>query len=324
MNERIDTLARVGRGLTGNETIGQFLQKTGLDFTVEKTPAYAASGPIPGIFGVDRIEPNGTRSPLPGVAVGSKMRLFQNESAFAPLITLASVGKAKLVAGGTFRHGAVTWAYADIGETFPVQRLDGVVDPVMAKLIARNAHDGSANLIWGLNPRRHFCLNQLNGTLKATHFEIRVRHSECGTEQVERLGHHLAKLLEAFREAGVLWQELANVRMTETDFEAFARLFLTEIRGETSNETDEKARRAREKREQEVDELVGFFKAGKGNVGISAWDGYNGVSEWLEHRDETYRHAKWTAAQWQRHAASQAFGEGRNRRSLALRMLVRS
>jgi len=320
--DNIDTLARAGRELDGRESLGEFLAKTGLDFTVEKTPAYAASGPIPGVFAVDRIEANGLRAPIPGVSVGTKMRLFQNQAAFSPLDSLVSRDMATYVAGGSFRQGAVVWAYADLGAIFEVNRLDGSQDPISAKLLARNAHDGSANLIWGLSPLRFFCANQLNGMLKHLHFEVRVRHTACGTDQVGQLGGYLADLLATFRQAGVVWQELANVRMNESEFERFARQFLVEVSGVVSVETDQKSQDAREKREKDVADLVGFFKGGKGNTGESAWDGYNGIGEWLEHRNETYRASKWTAAQWQRHAASQAFGEGRNRRSLALRMLV--
>ncbi len=317
---------RAGTKLHGTESREEFLQKTGMDFRVEAHEVRdAESGLIvPGVRSVCRVNPGGTHGvPFASVSVGNQMHLFQNEAAFAPLMDVVDRGLGTYVAGGTFKGGAVTWGLVDLGKSVEIERLDHTPDPVTLHLFARNAHNGSSNLIWGALPERFYCTNQLNGIAKGLQLEVKIPHRASGTDRVEKLAGYLGDIVAEFHKSARVWQALANRRMDEFEFETFARTFLVEIYGAVREDEDESVtRRRHETRERKVSELVDFFQHGKGNTGESYWDAYNGVAEWLEHRREDYRQASWTARQWENDAASQAFGTARNRRTRALRMLT--
>ncbi len=314
---RTSPYLRAGAELRYDEGFESFLQKSGMDFQVETQPLYDATGKeVPNTRGIAILKEGTPQRFLEG-SVKSGFTPVQNTQTMRPLQQLVDAGRATYEAAGTFRGGAVTWALADIGHGADIARLDGSTDPVSMKLFARNAHDGSGSLIWGALPVRFFCTNQLNGIRKGLDFEVRLRHSQIVQAKVEELSGYLTKLMKAFQEGTEVWQRLAVTKFNEQDFEAFARNFLLDLYG------DPKTDRQRATRAKEATELMDFFKEGAGNTGESAWDAYNGVSEWIEHRNQEYRNARWTAQQWQRHADSQASGTGRNRRSRALQMLTR-
>ena len=322
---RTSSYLKAGAKLEGNESYDAFLAKTGLGFQVRTEDVRAAGTGliVPGVKCVEKIVDNGINQPIANVSVGGRMALIQNRAAFAPVGALVDRGQATYVAGGTFKGGAIGWALADLGIDREVTRLDGSADPISLKLLARNAHDGSSNLIWGLAPIRFFCTNQLNGLMKGLQMEVRIRHTKSGAEDVERMGKYLTTLVSNFDRSVEVWQGLARQRMTTMEFAEFAHDFLVELYGEFPNGTDEKSEKIRAKRQKQAEELIGYFQTGKGNTGETVWDAYNGVSEWIEHRREEYAASKWTAKQWETHAQSQGFGEGRNRRTKALRLLTR-
>lgn len=324
---RQSSYLKAGNKLNGNESREEFLKKTGMNFTVEAREVRdVVSGlTVPGVRCVARLNDGlGFGVPFRNTVVGTKMKLFQNEQAFAPLMDVVDRGLGTYEAGGTFHGGAVTWALVDLGKSVEIHRRNGSSDQINLKLFARNAHDGSSNLIWGAMPVSFFCTNQINGIAKGLKLEVRIPHLASGVSRVDELSGYLSDIVAAFHESATVWQILANQRMTSEEFRVFAREFLLEIYGavKVDPKDEEKTARRFAKREELVDELDRYFREGKGNSGESVWDGYQGTTEWIEHRNEEYRYAKWTAAQWQNHAASQAFGTARDRKTKALRMLT--
>ena len=316
-----------GSKLDGNESREEFLRKTGMNFLVEPHEVKDAETGliVPGVFSVNRVDlASGVKTPFPKVSVGEKMKLFQNEQAFAPLMDVVERGLGTYEAGGTFHGGAVTWALVDLGKSVDVKRIDGTPDPVTLKLFARNAHNGSSNLIWGAVPFRFFCTNQLNGIAKGLKLEVKIPHLASGIDRVDELSGYLSDIVAAFHESAEVWQILANQRMDVDEFRAFAKNFLFEIYGAVKVDPKDEKKTAHRfaKREKQINELENYFRHGKGNSGETVWDGYNGTAEWIEHKNEEYHHSKWTAKQWENDAASQAFGTARDRKTKALRMLT--
>lgn len=143
------------------------LIQAGLDWKVEQTDVYAASGErIPGykanIRDIDRS--------VLGI-VGDRYKIVQNEEAFAFTDGLLGEG-VKYETAGSLAGGKIVWMLARLPEKYIISG-----DAIEPYLVFCNSHDGSGAIRVAMTPVRVVCQNTLNLALKGASRVWSARHT---------------------------------------------------------------------------------------------------------------------------------------------------
>lgn len=158
-----------GLGVRVEEVLGskEALIQAGLDWKVEQTDVYAASGErIPGykanIRDIDRS--------VLGI-VGDRYKIVQNEEAFAFTDGLLGEG-VKYETAGSLAGGKIVWMLAKLPEKYIISG-----DAIEPYLVFCNSHDGSGAIRVAMTPVRVVCQNTLNLALKGASRVWSARHT---------------------------------------------------------------------------------------------------------------------------------------------------
>lgn len=158
-----------GLGVRVEEVLGskEALIQAGLDWKVEQTDVYAASGErIPGYKATIR---DIDRSVL-GI-VGDRYKIVQNEEAFAFTDGLLGEG-VKYETAGSLAGGKIVWMLAKLPEKYIISG-----DAIEPYLVFCNSHDGSGAIRVAMTPVRVVCQNTLNLALKGASRVWSARHT---------------------------------------------------------------------------------------------------------------------------------------------------
>jgi phage/plasmid-like protein (TIGR03299 family) len=270
-----------GTDVKGCASVEEALVKADANFEVIKRPIMAVISEddaveVPGAFAMLRED---TMTPLSKRCVTGTYEIVQTREAFAAADVLISQGDFEpasvLVDGARIRMSGFIGADA-------VQRLDSDAPDVICHFATfSTAHDGSGGVEASLSSLRLACFNGM--TSREMIAGIKVRHTRNAGERIAEAASTIFELREQAKAETATFQKLAEKKMTPKGFEAFANELLDGIKGLLDEESSE---RKRAKREREINELVDLFSNGQGNSGSSRWDGYNSVTEWLDHKLE--------------------------------------
>ena len=158
-----------GLGVRVEEVLGskEALNQAGLDWKVEQTDVYAASGErIPGYkANIRDIDRN-----ILGI-VGDRYKIVQNEEAFAFTDGLLGEG-VKYETAGSLAGGKIVWMLAKLPEKYIISG-----DAIEPYLVFCNSHDGSGAIRVAMTPVRVVCQNTLNLALKGASRVWSARHT---------------------------------------------------------------------------------------------------------------------------------------------------
>jgi hypothetical protein len=315
-------------------TIPELLAACRMDFTVSKVPvAGLVTLPdgsiqplsIDAVFGALKTHTDGVQEMIPGVSTGKKYHCVQNSGeagAFTILEAMRQQGFIRPQAAGQLRAGALSWVFSSLGVR-EITRLDGTVDPIENHLLSVNSFDGSTRVVHGLSPRNMRCDNALMATLSGLTTRFSFSHTRSAEEAVALANRVIPQIIEETGNLHAVFQELALRKMGVKQFRTFAQEWLDAEYGEVLQTTDDAGIEARAARQATEDALLAYFKGGVGNTGISAWDGFQSVTEYLDHHRDRHRSAVRTAKHLQNDLSSNLFGSAGRAKSRALRMLVK-
>ena len=316
--DRLMNSARVfpGTDVKGAESLADALKLGGADFEVIKRPVMVVvdsetAVEMPGAFACLRSD---TSEPLGRRVVGAGYQIVQTAQAFAPAEVLIREGSfspcSVQLSGAKIRLNGFIGADA-------VHSLGADSPDIIAHFASfSTAHDGTAQIEASLSSLRLACFNGM--TSREHVHSVKIRHTRNVDERIAEAAAAIFKLRESAVTEVLTFQRLAREPMSGPEFVGFARELLDATRGRLDAESSE---RKREKRQREIDELIALFGSGQGNHGVSAWDGYNSVTEWLDHKL-----ARGGVSDVQRRLKafeSNDSGHGNKVKARALRMLTR-
>jgi phage/plasmid-like protein (TIGR03299 family) len=247
--------------LNGIKSAEEALERSGLAWSVEPTPLITGNGLD--VTSHKALFRSDTKRVL-GV-VGQDYEIVQNTTAFAFFDVIAERYGASYEFAGIIRNGRKLFLQARLGRSFdavPGDRVDCFVTMV-------TSHDGSSSLRAFLTPIRLFCQNQLIRAIKAATTNVMLKHTSNVNDRLRdamNVFHMSTQAFEVFEEkARYLARKLVDKQVVER--------FLNEIIEETGST---RVKNQREKVRQ-------LFEHGRGNKGRTAWDLYNGATEFVDH-----------------------------------------
>jgi Ni,Fe-hydrogenase III large subunit len=117
---------------------------------------------------------------------------------------------------------------------------------------------------------RLVCSNGLRALVPDAKHSVKIRHTK-------NVVHKMDEALKVFAESNnffARFEETARILSQKMVDQKMVESFLDEVIGEESKSTKTKNRR---------EAVVGLFENGLGNKGNTAWDLYNGLTEWVDH-----------------------------------------
>ena len=207
---RTATWNNLGSNVRGSRTIEEVLQRSGLDYTVNKGPiSYSANiggneiqFPIKDKEVTYRIETGANLG-----IVGTNYKVVQNRDAFDFVNSIDA--DMEFIKAGQARNGAV-WIIAQ----FPEMNVLG--DNIRPHFIFQNGHNGVVSLKATICMLRLVCQNQFNAAFKGASNYINLRH--CGDmdaklEMAKETVNTMVKYLKAYKGTA---EEMANKRINNT------------------------------------------------------------------------------------------------------------
>lgn len=276
---RIIQRAMPGTPIAGNPNLQEALESADAGFSVEQRPLMAVINEdeaveVPGKFANVRTD---TWAPL-GV-VGTKYTIGQTLAQLAPVGALIERGEAQLTSIRVKDNGARVQVSALIG----VSEIEQAQGPdVLAHFGTFEAsHDGSKSTWGSLSTIRLVCLNGMTSNDLVGKYNI--RHTKNADTKIQEAARVMLGLQEDAVTDIAAFQEMAKTRMTRAEFHVFADELLASIRGEITNAEEQAKAAAR--REREIEELETLFSGGTGTYGETLYDGFNAVTEWIDHQE---------------------------------------
>jgi phage/plasmid-like protein (TIGR03299 family) len=272
----------LGVKLNGPATAQEAITAAQLDWKVVKLPLFAGSKriPVPDRFAVVRRTGDLIQrtDPVLGV-VSNEYTPLQNRQTFQFFDPIVGQNAAIYHTAGALGNGERVWILAKLPGHI---RVAG--DDLTEKyLLLSNSHDGKSSVTIKFTPVRVVCQNTLTLALNDG--------SAWHRTSVWRVAHHAdiqQKLKQAHEMLGLITEKFADMEQT---FQAMSRVQLDQNRlGEyltavypDSTEPDKQLLVQRDRSWTEF-----FFDQGKGNrlAGVEGtlWAGFNGVTEWVDHR----------------------------------------
>jgi phage/plasmid-like protein (TIGR03299 family) len=247
--------------LNGIKSAEEALERSGLAWSVEPAPLVTGNGlDVSSHKALYRSDTNRVLG-----VVGQDYEIIQNTTAFAFFDVIAERYGARYEYAGIIRDGRKLFLQAKLGRSFdamPGDRVDCFVTMV-------TSHDGSSSLRAFLTPIRLFCQNQLIRAIKAATTNVMLKH----TSNVNGRLHDAMNVFHMSTQAFGVFEEKARYLARKVVDKQMVERFLNEIFEETGS-TRVKNQRAK------VREL---FECGRGNKGKTAWDLYNGATEFVDH-----------------------------------------
>lgn len=246
-------LNRVGRDISAATNVSEALRLADLDFKVELEPIYDRfQKPLPRQFGAFRQD---TRESL-GVN-GNRYRVLQTQDAFGYIDRINDSYPLKFRRGGLLKQGKFF-----LSAEFDAMNPGG--DIIVGLAIFLSSFDGtfSNRVVRALE--RPACMNV--ATFGGNEFGIAAKHTDGAEIKIDKF---MDKFLENAKE-----NEATIIRMQNTTITHHLAIDFTKalFGGRESKQVENKS-----------DKILELFHGGIANNGKTAWDWFNGVSEFETH-----------------------------------------
>lgn len=253
----------IGTKLEGAATAEEAIIAAGLDWRVVKKNLYFKNGgytPVKGrqaLVRVDTGEALGVFSP--------KYSALQNIDAFKAESTVMQDHGAVFHSAGSLNGGRRIWVYAELPESLIVAG-----NELARGILLTNSHDGSAAVSMQLMAVNRVCFNTMVRNFKSGGF--RVVHTGDLDRRLSEARSVLGIQNQYFEDMAEGVESMAEQSMVESE------RFLQTLFGVKLDAEDVGTRV-----KNQMDVVQDLFYHGIGNKGLTKWDMYNAVTEYVDH-----------------------------------------
>ena len=286
-------------------TYEELLEKSGLDWEVEKQELYSNSFESTGIYGIFRDNPHYQNVPAgidgadsikwekklekrTGVknntrlclgAVGKDYQIIQNREAFKftsdivhGQITDTNLGKAQYQAAGTFKNGKGVFLTLKLDEGFNIGP-----DKISGYINCFTGHGGNSSLKIVYTPVRMSCTNMIATVMKRAHSQISIIHTKSATQRINLVDtRKVLGLVEYQRQyMAKSFDELLKKHITEWRFDDIVNeVFNADEKGAVSKRTQEQRDKVKD---------IWNNKPDLQEIKYTGWGAYNAFTDYYTH-----------------------------------------
>lgn len=261
----------LGKVLQNNPSIPEAMVASGLDWDVESCPIYVHNSggylAIPEHGKAIRRKSDGS---IFGV-VGPNYTPLQNSTAFQFFAPFLDAGECRLDTAGSLHGGKIIWVLAELNRQ-PMEIRKN--DSVRKFLLLSNSHDGTRAVKVALTAIRVVCANTLAASDRDNSAaSVRIRHTAGVATTLSEVRKTVNLIDREFETTAVRYRELANMGVSVADMSRYFRVLLSN-NPENPTHAEESAI---------ADCLNRAMSSTRGNGNGTAWDAYNGFTEYLSY-----------------------------------------
>lgn len=260
---------KLGTALASPPTIEEGIRAAGLDWQVGTLPLVT----VPDGRSVDhRATYRKSDGKIFGV-VGPAYTPLQNVDAFRWFQPLIDAGEVSLHTAGSLQEGRKVWILAKINKP-ALEIADG--DTVERFVLLSHSHDGTQAVRAGFTPIRVVCANTLRMAHNANSDEnrlVKLLHTKNVTTALDTLRDTMRVANARFEATAEQYRKLASFKVSYADLRRYVKIVLGI---EKDNEYSLPGKTMTKLRS-----ILMLAQRGLGNSGKTLWDGYNGVTEYL-------------------------------------------
>lgn len=271
---------KTGTDLTGEVDFSNVLERSQLNFKMEKVPMHTPEGDeVSGKYLLRREDNHfvlGTCS--------DRYNIVDNEDMFAPFDETVKDAGAVYESAGIVNHGKTCWVSAKLPENF--RAADNKDDKFEQRVVMIVYHDGMRRNSFLSYNNRIICNNMMASLTSASKDRgFGVRHSTTWEDNLTQARDAFSRSVGQIKEFQHIASKLYKVNMSDGQAKAFARSFFNDFRAPEAVKKANVFRSDRSKTmmSNRVDDLYGLFKEGMGNEGKTRYDMMNAVTEYLDH-----------------------------------------
>jgi len=249
------------------ETANEALEKAGLNWIAEEHELVTGGfKTVPNHKAIVRSD----KQEVIGV-VGRRYQPIQNTDAFSFFDTICQEHGARYTRAEAIKGGSKILLQAQFGDDFEIRPGDSC----KARINLLNSHDGSGSFYAYYTAFRLVCSNGLHAWRKDAQHQVRLRHSSGIQLKIQDAFRVFGLGVSFFADFKERSQYLANKILDKAKVERF----LDEVIGSAKREGRGDSTRILNRRIK----VENLFENGKGNGGGTAWDLYNGLTEFVDH-----------------------------------------
>jgi len=311
----------LGLVVAGQPTSKDALHLSGLDWQVDKEPAFFGDGSgfiqAPDCFFTVRMDlaRNDPRRVLG--QVGAKYNPIQNADCFSVMDALVDQAGMKFETAGSLFNGKVVYLLGVLPDHLQVKG-----DVTKKYLLATTSHDGTKALRILFTPVRVVCNNTLTLALsRLSRNNVAIRHTSNFKEAIEDAKIVLGLSNEYFDLQNITMQKLADIRVDKVFVDAYLKALIPQPKKDDG--TDGNGKRA-EKVRNRISTLFFGGQIGADGEAVkgTAYGLFNAVTEYIDHERSTKKTKRITNAAESR-MNSVFFGSGSMMREKAGSLLMR-
>lgn len=266
---------RAGVDLTGEQDLGNVLERSNLNFDVEKVPVHTPEGEeVSGKYLLRR-----TDNKFVLGSCGDRYHIVDNQHMFEPFDSIVQQTGAIYESAGVVNHGKTCWVSARLGDDFKIRD-----DAYQRRVIMLVYHTGlQRNSYFGYN-NRVICNNMMGSLNSAS------RKHGIGVKHTPKWEDNLNLAVQAFKdslhESDIFAKDigkLAQTKMSKLHALKFCIKFFSDFKPvfRSKSRTD----RSRTRNHNKIEQLMHLFEEGAGNEGKTRYDMFNAVTEYLDHHN---------------------------------------
>lgn len=249
-------------------SVSESIVASSLDWNADKEDLYAGGKLVTTHKAVVR----STDKSIIGI-VGNRHETLQNRQMFDWFQPFLDSGDCVFETCGSLKGGAVIWVLAKLaGDNLKIT----ADDEVAKYLLLSSTHDGSGATTIAFNPIRVICWNTLSAALRAAEAKsmLRIRHTTSQSKALIQVRETINLVEESFQATADQYRKLAACGINRAELRRYVKLVL-------ELPEDDKAISTRQR--NILDGIVKLAIEGVGNDGKTAWDAYNGVTQYATH-----------------------------------------
>ena len=251
--------------MSTQEQTFDLLERTGLNWTVNKLPLYGPDGQRTSSYGIFR---NDTNAHLG--TVKSRYAPYQNYEMAETIIDACSEVGIQASKGGMFNGGCKVYLQAALP--------DVVIDrsPLKRFISCINSHDGSGSIAFGSTNTNIVCMNTFHMAYKDGAM-TRYRHTTSASERIKRAMLQIKQTMEGDQQLMDNFSRMADVKLTEGIVASVMERIIHKGFGIAPNEE------VKTRRKNQLITLSDAMQMEVRDQGETLWGLFNGVTRYTNH-----------------------------------------
>jgi|TARA_R110001583_G_C5621795_1_gene406332 phage/plasmid-like protein (TIGR03299 family) len=295
--------ARIGVDVSDSPSLDGLITQAGFDFEVEKVPVFNPEGnEVPNHFCVRRSDTKQNFAVMRKRYTPIPMRAM-----LEPFYRMVEEFGGEIENAGLIQGGKKCWIAANMNRDFGLKNRED--DKMESRIMALMCNDGTKRDAYFAVNRRIFCNNQMSMIQKAaSQSEFSVSHTKNWRDNLDRVRDNFHAALRGYEYFEKSANKLDDSQINPHEVRGFTHMLLPDPERKVPEGMKLEDIRTTNRLDNRREKIVELFTEGAGNRGLTRWDAFNALTEWVNHHNNSNKLEKQGHAAAERRFVNTLFG----------------